>query len=270
MKKEEVLARLESLKAAPKRSLGQNFLTSESVIEEIVKVVKESQAEHLVEIGPGLGSLTEHLLQFPMKSFLLIEMDQAFSEYWRERGLKLIEQDALKFDWEGSSELNQHSFLVSNLPYQISASLVMELSSISRELFLGMVLMFQKEVAERITASIGTKDYGVLSVMAQNRWQIKKVVDAGPACFHPRPQISSRVLRFDFKDSGFGSLQFLKFVKAGFQNRRKQLMKSLKGIDSRFEWEASLEAMGKPLTTRAEEVNPEEWRVLFNEYKSRR
>jgi 16S rRNA (adenine1518-N6/adenine1519-N6)-dimethyltransferase len=159
--------------------------------------------------------------------------------------------------------------LVSNLPYQISSTLVMELSSIGRPLFKTMILMFQKEVAERINAKPETKEYGMLSVLAQNRWQIKKVVDAAPACFHPRPQVASRVLQFDYDESGFSSPQFLKFVKAGFQNRRKQVLKSLKGIDGNFDWTESLKSIGHPITARAEEISPLGWKALFLEHQQK-
>lgn len=135
--------------------------------------------------------------------------------------------------------------------------------------FFSMILMFQKEVAERITAKPETKDFGLLTVVAQNRWKIKKVVDAAPACFYPAPKVASRVLQFDLSDNSFGSYKFMKFVKAAFMNRRKVLLKSLKGIDAKLDWESSLEAMGKKLTVRAEELNPDEWRRLFFDFSQR-
>lgn len=269
MNKEDVLARLERMGASPKRSLGQNFLVSENVIGKIIGAVEKTKPEHLLEIGPGLGSLTDHLLQLEMQKFVLIELDKTFAEHWRQKDLPVLEQDALQVDWENFSEVKDGSVLVSNLPYQISASLVMELSSLERPLFRSMILMFQKEVAERITAAPKTKDYGVLSVLAQNRWKIKKVVDAAPACFHPRPQVASRVLQFDGDEQGFGSRGFLKFVKSAFQNRRKLLMKSLKGLDASFDWTNSLESLNKIPTARAEELSPLEWRRLYLDFKSK-
>jgi 16S rRNA (adenine1518-N6/adenine1519-N6)-dimethyltransferase len=180
----------------------------------------------------------------------------------------VLEQDALRIDWESQEWPTEKLILVSNLPYQISAPLVMELSSLKNPLFESMILMFQKEVAERITALPKTKDYGSLSVVAQNRWRMKKVVDAAPACFHPRPQIASRVLLFDRIEQGVDHPKFLKFVRQGFQNRRKLLIKSLKSIDAQFDWPRKLEDLGHSATVRAEELDPEDWKKLFHEYQN--
>lgn len=269
MNKADLLARMEEMGVSPKRSLGQNFLVSENVIEKIIEAVRKQKPTHLLEIGPGLGSLTEHLKQLELKELMLIELDEKFAKHWSDQGIKVIEQDALQVDWFNFTHLQEGTVLVSNLPYQISASLVMDLSSLERPLFRSMILMFQKEVAERIMAKPETKDFGTLSVVAQNRWSIKKVVDAAPACFHPRPKVASRVLQFDCNEEGFGSRRFLKFVKAAFQNRRKLLIKSLKGIDSGFDWTKSLESLKKKPTVRAEELTSMEWRKLYNEYQNR-
>lgn len=267
MNKQELLSRMEEMGVSPKRSLGQNFLVSENVTGKIIEAVTKSSPTSLLEIGPGLGSLTDRLRELDTKEFTLIELDEKFAKHWNEQGLKVIEQDALQIDWLNFSEIKDGTVLVSNLPYQISASLVMELSSLDRPLFRSMILMFQKEVAERIVAKSETKEYGILSVVAQNRWKIKKVIDAAPACFHPRPRVASRVLQFDFDREGYGSRKFLKFVKAAFQNRRKLLIKSLKGIDGSFDWTNSLESLKKKPTVRAEELTSMEWRKLYNEYQ---
>ena len=266
MTREELFQRMEALGVTPKRALGQNFLVSENVIERILEAAKRLSPQDLIEIGPGLGALTEHLRGCASKSFQVIELDEQFAKHWRSEGLQVHEQDALHWPW---SEAPQDSVLVSNLPYQISASLVMELSSLETVPLRSMILMFQKEVAERITAKTETKDYGIITVVAQNRWDIKKVVDASPACFHPRPQIASRVLLFTRRkgDEEFGSPEFMRFVKAGFQNRRKLMIKSLKGISSSVNWEEALAAVGAGAMARAEELKPLQWRALFEGYQ---
>jgi len=278
MTKEEVLKRLEEIGSAPKRSLGQNFLVSENVISKIIESVRKRTPETLIEIGPGLGALTEAFLETAPQKFVVIELDRTFAEFWRGRAsrgqrLEVMEEDALRVDWLKQDWPGRPLVLVSNLPYQISAPLVMELSALGQggaPFFNAMILMFQKEVAERITARPQTKDYGTLSVVAQNRWRVSKVVDAAPACFHPRPQIASRVLAFDFDPDGFGSPSFLKFVRQGFQNRRKLLIKSLKAVDPSWEWSAVLEKQGHSATVRAEELTPSNWKELFHEHQNRR
>lgn len=265
MNKSELLSRMEKVGVSPKRSLGQNFLISDHVVSKIIQATKLACPDQVVEIGPGLGSLTDHLLQIPDLFFQVIELDKTFAEYWRNHDVNVIEQDAMKFDWSvlKSQFVEKKSVLVSNLPYQISASLVMELSSVSAPIFQSLILMFQKEVAERIVALPRTKDYGLLSVVAQNRWNIKKVVDASAACFYPRPRVSSRVLQFSWKSSGNGSASFTRFLKMGFQNRRKLLVKSLNGVDSHLNWEGELSKIGKKSTVRAEELSPSEWCQLY-------
>tara|TARA_Y100001935_G_scaffold203516_1_gene172174 strand:- start:1079 stop:1894 length:816 start_codon:yes stop_codon:yes gene_type:complete len=265
--KEDLLKRLEELKALPKRSLGQNFLVSDHVVEKILQSVKVKEDLNLLEIGPGVGALTEHLVKIPCSNFRVIELDEAFASYWRGRELEVIEADALQWGWGEAENQKSPTHLVSNLPYQISAPLVMELSSMGASWIQSMTLMFQKEVAERIVAVPKTKAYGTLSVVAQMRWNIKKVVDAGPACFHPRPKVSSRVLNFQWNPEGEGSLAFLKFVRSGFLNRRKFLMKSLKGISGGFDWEKALTEMGLSTQVRAEELKPGEWFELFRKFK---
>lgn len=289
--KEQLRARLEELKVSPKKSLGQNFLVSNHVVEKIIGVVtkkggwassptgpsakEESSggapseaAQHLLEIGPGVGALTDHLKGLPAESFRLIELDEVFASYWKSQDLDVIEEDALKLPWSGADFQRPNTHLVSNLPYQISAPLVIELSSLVAPWISTMTLMFQKEVADRITASPRTKAYGIISVLAQNRWKIKKVVDAGPACFHPRPRVTSRVLHFERMEEGFGSPEFLKFVRLAFQNRRKFLIKSLKGLSSSMDWEKTLTELKLSPQVRAEELTPDQWRSLFRELRN--
>jgi len=265
--KEWLVARLEELKVSPKRSLGQNFLVSNHVVEKIVEMARKIAAENLIEIGPGVGALTDHLKQLPTKSFRLIELDEVFAAHWKSQNLNVIEEDALRLSWSDPEFQRPRTHLVSNLPYQISAPLVMELSSLDRPWISSMTLMFQREVADRITAAPRSKAYGSLSVLAQNRWKIKKLVDAGPACFHPRPKVTSRVLHFELLDGGFGSNEFLKFVRLAFQNRRKFLIKSLKGLSSQMDWEKALTDLKFSTQVRAEELAPKEWRNLFEELR---
>ncbi len=209
----------------PKKSLGQNFLHDRNVIDKIIYEAKSGAPKKIFEIGPGLGSLTNDLAALT-DNLCLIELDSAFAQRWREKNFNVIEADALRVDWQnliGSVE----STLVSNLPYQISASIVIELSPNLPNLK-KMVLMFQKEVAQRLMAQPKTKDYGFLSVVAQEFWQLKKVCEAGPTCFYPAPQISSRVMCFIRKPESKGmNTGFIKFVKLCFSQRRKQLKKRL-------------------------------------------
>lgn len=249
-----------------KKSLGQNFLVSDVVIGKIIDEVKRRAPKHLLEIGPGPGALTDKLLELnvPMK---LIELDRTMAERWRNKGLQVIEEDALRIDW--TPLMNEPgTLLVSNLPYQISSSIVID-RSLDEKGVDGMVLMFQKEVAQRIRAAASSDAYGLLSVIAQNFWEISTVVDAGPKDFSPPPKVSSRVLAFSRKDvAGFERARFLKFVKAAFAQRRKLLKSNLNGwmIDRKADPAkllAKLEAFGLKETARAEELSPARFRELY-------
>lgn len=259
----EILARLESLGIAPKKSLGQNFLVSQNTIDKILKAAEGFDAEQLIEVGPGLGSLTEGLLKLGLPLSLL-ELDRMFAQYWRDRGQRVIEGDALQWNWNQIVD-PQSTLLVSNLPYQISSSLVID-RSLSATPLMGMVLMFQKEVAERITAKPKTDSYGLLSVMAQNFWNVEVVAEAGPKDFYPPPRVASRVLKFTPKKDFTGKpLDFLKLVKAGFSHRRKYLLSNLKSLGNitAEPWRGIFEALPLSLQGRAEELNLKQWRDLY-------
>lgn len=231
----EIKIYFEKHRSDPKRALGQNFLVDENVIERILRQV-DSDKFPLIEIGPGLGALTEQLL-LKSSSLTLVELDSEFSAQWKARSteansLTVIEADALKLNWKEQFPNLEQTLLVSNLPYQISSSLVID-RSIQSPRPAKMVLMFQKEVAQRITAQPSTSAYGLLSVIAQSVWAIERVVDAGPQSFYPAPKITSRVLAFIPKPISERQvldqelLAFLGFVKCCFSQRRKLLVKNL-------------------------------------------
>lgn len=259
----DIKDRLREMGLEPKKAFGQNFLISEFVINKIVAAVKSYPFKDLVEVGPGLGALTEPLLASELTP-RLIELDRDLVKYWRERGLTVVDNDALKVNWD---ELNllEPALLVSNLPYQISTHIVVD-RCLGPQSIQYMVLMFQKEVAQRLMAAPRTKDYGVLSVMAQLHFQMKKVSDAAPKDFFPAPKVASRVLSFErLPVTGLG-LPFLKFVKAAFAFRRKFLLKNLKGVLDKSKQErlhSVMEELGHSVQARAEELAPSDFEKLF-------
>lgn len=258
---------LQELGILAKKSLGQNFLVSDLVIERIINQVKEFAPEALVEVGPGPGALTYFLREMGVP-LSLIELDRVIAAYWRDQGLQVIEEDALKLDWSQFYSDKKLVF-VSNLPYQISSSIVID-RSLEENGPEHMVLMFQKEVAQRIRASAKTEHYGLLSVIAQTFWKTTMVTEAGPRDFSPPPRVASRVLAFskiptEVKDRE----RFLKFVKAAFAQRRKLLKSNLSGLlnqktlteDQLVNW---LTEMGFKETARAEELSPLQFVRLYN------
>lgn len=261
MKLFDLKARMQEMEVRAKKSLGQNFLVSETVIGKILEQVEQTNPPFLLEIGPGLGSLTEHLRE---RKPLLIELDSAFAQFWRERGFQVIEADALKVNWE-ELPLKEDSWLVSNLPYQISSSLVVA-RCLGPKNLVGMILMFQKEVAERLMATPRTDAYGFLSVLAQNFFDMKRVVDARPADFHPSPKVASRVLKFTRKTGQTLDKGFISFTKAAFHQRRKFLLKNLKALGHK-DWEPLFEEMSINPKARAEELTPQQFAELYRRWK---
>lgn len=249
-----------------KKSLGQNFLVSDVVIERILAEVPK--VEKLIEIGPGPGAITEGLLatKIPVQ---LIELDTAMAEYWRAKGAEVIEHDALRVNWR--ELITPSTALISNLPYQISSSLVID-RSLDQVPLQKMVLMFQKEVAQRIRAVASTENYGMLSVVAQNFWKIRMVTEAGPGDFFPPPRIASRVLAFEplTVPVDLDRSKFLEFVKAAFSQRRKLLKSNLaqwrssRGIPEEILL-AKLGAFGLKETARAEELTPAQFQEFYGD-----
>lgn len=258
---ERLQKRLDELQIFAKKSLGQNFLVSDGVINKIIKAVEDEKPNQVIEIGPGCGALTD-LLKEKYKNLTLIELDRNLAEFWRTQGLEVIEADALRLDWNFSSE----HVLVSNLPYQISSSLVIE-RSLDKAQLKAMVLMFQKEVAQRIRALPKTEHYGMLSVVAQEFWTMETVCDAGSREFKPAPKVSSRVLKFNPRKSNIENKQeYLSFVKACFQQRRRVLSTNIAALGPKFDkgklnqW---LIDHKKNEKVRAEELSPAEINSLY-------
>ncbi len=258
----------------PKRSLGQNFLVSDNVIEKIVKAIKNTLPEVLIEIGPGPGALTDIVKEWTC-SFSVIELDRSYAKYWREKGLNVLEGDALQMDWKAftaKGSQGKKRVLMGNLPYQISSSLVIDRClDDDSDGFQNMIFMFQKEVAERITSLKQKKSYGFLSVMAQVFWKTQIVCEAGTRDFWPAPKVASRVLLFERKlDVGVQRITFLKFVKTAFAQRRKLLKSNLApflkdhfkeaGSPKLMEWLSSKKYSDM---VRAEELSPEDFKSLY-------
>jgi 16S rRNA (adenine1518-N6/adenine1519-N6)-dimethyltransferase len=257
--KDVTLERMSLLGIMPKRSLGQNFLVSEGVVQKIIESVKITNGE-LIEIGPGLGALTDRLRELG-RPFKAIELDKKFVEYWTALGLEVIEADALKVNWK--DVIKTPSVLVSNLPYQISSRLIIDLSFVNLPLQ-KMVFMFQKEVAERIVAAPRSEDYGMLSVVAQIFWRMDKVTNAGTHDFMPPPNVTSRVLEFvpraqvPDRDE-----KLLSFIKLAFAKRRKFLTNNLESSYDREKLVGALEELGHGAKARAEELSPQQFVELF-------
>ena len=214
-----------------KKSLGQNFLIDQNIIKKIISITNINGKE-VLEVGPGTGNLTSEILKKNPKKIYLIEKDNELSSKLNEKfenQIILFNDDVLNFD-EKSLSKNQIT-VFGNLPYNISTEIlckwIINLTSESCW-FNELILMFQKEVADRIVANFNTSVYGRLAILANWRLNVKKICDVGPECFMPRPKIDSSVLHFVPKND-FVKIKdpknIEKISRIFFSHRRKMLKK---------------------------------------------
>ena len=179
----------------PRKRFGQHFLVDEALISAIVRDIAPRPGEPLIEIGPGLGALTQPLLE-RCGALTVIELDRDLAARWRQRqGVTVVESDVLKVDIGALADAaGQPLRLVGNLPYNISTPILFHLLPVAGRVR-DQHFMLQKEVVERMAAGPGGKDYGRLSVMLQWRYRIESVLDVPPEAFDPPPRVDSAVVR---------------------------------------------------------------------------
>lgn len=231
---EEVRAALRETALRPKKSLGQNFLVHEHVIDSVLRLLDLAANDHVVEIGPGLGFLTRRLLEHAAKVWA-IEVDPALVQHLRraefaaDPKLELIHGDILAVPLPESSTERKVK-LAGNLPYSISTPVLFRIFE-WREHFSTLVLMLQKEVADRMASGPGTKVYGSLSVWCQVHGRITEKVSVSPEAFFPRPKVRSTILKFELYDQPLVKVEetaaLRGLVRAAFGQRRKTLGNAL-------------------------------------------
>ncbi|MBU0993535.1 MAG: ribosomal RNA small subunit methyltransferase A [Proteobacteria bacterium] len=270
---------LKAWQLGPKKQLGQNFLTDPSVSEMIVRKSGITDQDHVVEIGPGLGALTIPLLKKAKKVYA-IEKDTSLIPVLRAEVLaenipieKLDIQnrnvlDVNFFEFEGGA--SGKIVIIGNLPYNISSQILIKLMQ-SRQTVRKAIFMFQKELAQRIVAAPGGKDYGRLSVALQYCSVIRKIAEVRANLFFPKPKVDSEVIEIVFKDAPEDLVNnedfFLKVIKAGFGRRRKTLRNSLLGSELDISSDKAIRALEKSgidPVRRAETLTVKEFVMLSN------
>jgi 16S rRNA (adenine1518-N6/adenine1519-N6)-dimethyltransferase len=231
---QEVRAALRELELRPSKSRGQNFLVHEGVVDSILRLLDLSPEDEVLEIGPGLGFLTRRLVE-RAAAVWAIEVDLGLVD-WLERsslhehpGFHLVHDDILTASFDAL--LPRHKVkLVGNLPYSIATAVLFRLFE-ARAHFSALVLMVQKEVADRMVAQPGSKSYGTLSVWCQIHGRITGKVGVSPEAFYPRPKVRSTVLKMElFAEplAGLDELSALRgLIRAAFNQRRKTLSNAL-------------------------------------------
>jgi 16S rRNA (adenine1518-N6/adenine1519-N6)-dimethyltransferase len=248
----------------PKKRFGQNFLRDRSVVDRILGAADLQKTDQVLEIGPGLGVLTDRML--PLVDHLhVMEVDRDLIEGLHARqaaNMTVHVGDALRMDWDqvlGAGPVK----LVANLPYNISSQVLFKLLD-HRQLFTRAVLMFQKEVGDRICSPPGNRDYGILSVFCRLWFDVRQVVTVPPGAFSPPPKVTSVVLAFEplaqprvpVADEAF----FRRVVKGAFAQRRKTLRNTLLAAGLGFDGlEKALADIGIDSGRRGETLDLEEF-----------
>ena len=265
----EIREILDRTRVLPSKQLGQNFLIDTNISQWIVSQLELSPDEAVVEVGPGTGSLTEHLLG-KARRIILIEFDPRLAGDLQKRfkdrdDVEVHLADGAKFDRRLLFKHRPVKFL-GNLPYSSGGAIMKNLLGRPHP-FSRAVIMLQKEVIDRLGAQPGTKDYGILSLRMQVNWNIKPLRVIPPEAFFPRPNIDSSVAvltpREEKNEPTFDARLFDELVRRGFAQRRKQLKKQLPPSPP---WEEVSEQLGLTLTTRGEELNLGKWIELTRAY----
>lgn len=253
----------------PDRRLGQNFLTDGNILRKILSLFPVGPDDTVIEIGPGLGQMTFELAR-RAKRVIAVEIDRAFVNFLKGQAaglcnLEIIGGDFLEFEPEPLAAGKKYK-VISNLPYSISSPAVTRLIE-GRRLISAACLMLQKEVAERMTASPGNKDYGALSVFTQFFCEADRLFAVKRSCFYPSPKVGSSVVMLKMRELPAVRVRdadiFFKVVRAAFSKRRKTLLNSISGFEAigvdRPAASAILEACGIDPARRGETLSLDEF-----------
>ena len=257
----------------PKKSLGQNFLIDRNVLEQIVDTVEIANKE-VLEIGPGSGNLTTFILKKNPKKVYTIEKDDELALLLKDKfsdEITIINDDVLKISEDKIS--NEKLTVFGNLPYNISTEILSKwIVNIDKNFwFENLVLMFQKEVAERIVADSNTSKYGRLSILSNWKLNVNKIIDIKPQSFSPRPKIDSTLLLFTPRENFFelkDAKNLEMITRVFFSQRRKMLKKPFNKVFNNAK--AVSEKFNINLNLRPQNLEAEMYFKLVKEYESLR
>ncbi|MDG2213637.1 MAG: 16S rRNA (adenine(1518)-N(6)/adenine(1519)-N(6))-dimethyltransferase RsmA [Verrucomicrobiota bacterium] len=271
MNRNDIRTTLDEESVRLSKSLGQNLLHDQNVLRRIAKAADLQEEDQVLEIGPGLGALTEHLLE-AVNELTAIEKDQRLHKHLNKRftdqaKLRLIHHDALKYfenleiDWTNWK-------LVSNLPYSVASPLLVDLAAMPQ----GpqrLVVTVQWEVGQRLNAQPSTRDYSKLTLLVGCRYQVREIFKISPHCFFPEPRVDSACITLDRRTKPLFADElhkpFTSVVKRAFSQRRKMMRKNLKGGWPEEKLDAAMAAVSLDSKIRAEKVSMDQFVMLTKE-----
>jgi len=257
-----------------KKSLGQNFLIDKNIIRKIINLT-QIKNRNIIEIGPGEGALTNEILKHEPKSLSIIEKDSSLAKklelkFIKIKKIKVYNSDILKFDLENINKKN--SVIMGNLPYNISSQILVKILKFTKwpPNFNDLILMFQKELGEKIIGEYSSPNYGRLSILSNYRMHLVKKFYVSPNCFSPKPKVTSTVFHFqpiknkNFKIKKISNLE--KITNILFSNKRKMINKSIKKILTNNEIK---NIKGLELNYRPSDIKPELYYKITELYEKK-
>ena len=254
----------------PKKSLGQNFLLDKNIIDKIINASKISSSDEVLEIGPGTGNLTKFIISQKPKKIYVIEKDEnlisALEKQYFDK-INIIKKDILKIPFNFYS--GKKFLVLGNLPYNISTRILFNLCTNSKLNVSRMILMFQKEVADRILADVNSKEYSRITILSKWKFDIKRVTDVKPNSFFPKPKVHSTVLEFipkrkihEIKDPK----NLEKITKIFFNQRRKMIKKPINILFKKYKFDYKKFNINP--TDRPQNIDIIKYLKIVNEYES--
>ena len=255
-----------------KKSLGQNYLIDLNIVKKIINLT-DIYNKNILEIGPGKGALTKEILKNKPKSLILIEKDNTLSEelklkYKDQKNIIVYNKDILKFDFEDKLK---NTIIFGNLPYNISSQILAKIIRFKKipPKYSALILMFQKEMAQRIVGKFNTSKYGRLSILTNYKLKVLNKFDVSPNSFFPKPKVNSTVLYLEPNTKKFDKIKKIenleKITNILFSNKRKMINKTIKKIFSRDQLNL---IKNLNLTCRPSELKPEKYYELTNVFEN--
>ena len=254
----------------PKKSLGQNFLHDKNVINKIIHAAEISPNDEVLEIGPGTGNLTKFIISQKPKKIHVIEKDKNLANILEKQYLNkinVIKDDVLEIPYEFYT--GKKFLILGNLPYNISTKVLSDWCLNKNLSVTKMLLMFQKEVADRILADVNSREYGRITILSKWKFNIKKIIDVKPNSFFPRPKVHSTILEFIPKKK-FHEIEdarnLEKITKIFFNQRRKMIKKPINILFKNFQFDYKKFNI-KP-SDRPQNIDVKKYLRIVNEYES--
>ena len=254
----------------PKKSLGQNFLIDKNIINKIIEVSEINSGDEILEVGPGTGNLTKSIVSKKPKKIYLIEKDENLANTLEKKYLdrvSIIKKDILKIPYKFYSE--KKFLILGNLPYNISTKILSDWCLNDKLNVSKMILMFQKEVAERILADVNSKEYSRITILSKWKFDIKKVTDVKANSFFPKPKIQSTVLKFVPKEKFHiikNPKNLEKITKVFFNQRRKMIKKPINILFKNFQF--NYKKFNIKPSDRPQNINVDKYLQIVSEYEA--